>query len=63
MGKGDRRSRRGKLFRGTFGNTRKHIPPVTVKAAVKPESKPEEPTEQKPEAAPKKKRPAKKKAE
>jgi 30S ribosomal protein S31 len=24
MGKGDRRSRRGKLFRGTFGVTRKH---------------------------------------
>ena len=24
MGKGDRRSRRGKLFRGTYGNKRPH---------------------------------------
>ena len=24
MGKGDRRTKRGKLFRGTFGATRKH---------------------------------------
>jgi 30S ribosomal protein S31 len=24
MGKGDRRTRRGKIFRGTYGNTRPH---------------------------------------
>ena len=29
MGKGDKRSRRGKLFRGTFGKTRPHKPKKT----------------------------------
>ena len=60
MGKGDRRTRRGKLFRGTFGKSRKHhigapVPAAAIKA------KPEE-TETKPEA-PKKKKAAKKKTE
>jgi 30S ribosomal protein S31 len=26
MGKGDKRSRKGKLFKGSYGNTRKHKP-------------------------------------
>jgi 30S ribosomal protein S31 len=60
MGKGDRRTRRGKLFRGTFGKSRKHKVGTTVPAAsIKAE--PEE-SETKPEA-PKKKKAAKKKAE
>jgi 30S ribosomal protein S31 len=62
MGKGDRRSRRGKLFRGTFGRTRKHAAPsagVSAPAAAKSN---EATAEVKPEA-PKKKRVAKKKAE
>jgi 30S ribosomal protein S31 len=60
MGKGDRRTRRGKIFRGTFGKSRKHSAGVPVPAAaikVKPEE-----DEAKPEA-PKKKKAAKKKAE
>lgn len=37
MGKGDKRSRRGKIFAGTFGKTR----PKKKKVAVKPaEAKP-----------------------
>ena len=41
MGKGDQRSRRGKIWRGTFGRRRpkksKTVPPVSVAAA--PEEK------------------------
>jgi len=42
MGKGDQRSRRGKIFRGTFGKTRprnKKISSVTEKTAVEKVSK------------------------
>jgi len=36
MGKGDIRTRRGKLFRGSFGNTRpKHNPPKSSGRAAK----------------------------
>ena len=38
MGKGDRRSRRGKLFRGSHGKTR---PQVEKKAVAKPGTKAE----------------------
>jgi 30S ribosomal protein S31 len=38
MGKGDQRSRRGKIWRGTFGKRRpqkiKTVAPVTTKTAV-----------------------------
>jgi ribosomal small subunit protein bTHX len=26
MGRGDKKSRKGKIFRGSYGNTRKHAP-------------------------------------
>ena len=39
MGKGDQRSRRGKIFRGTFGKTRPHKHPKKVTPA--PPAKPE----------------------
>jgi len=55
MGKGDRRSRRGKLFRGTFGRTRKHKLTKSASAA-KPAAAPAA-------EAPKKKTPRKKKEE
>ncbi|MFI5164966.1 MAG: 30S ribosomal protein THX [Bacteroidia bacterium] len=55
MGKGDRRTRRGKLFRGTFGSTRKHKVSKSAPAA-KPEPAPVV-------EAPKKKAPRKKKEE
>lgn len=47
MGKGDIRSRKGKIFSGTFGKTRPHK--VTKPAAVKPArtEKPAEKTEKK----------------
>lgn len=44
MGKGDRKTRRGKTYRGSYGNTRAHVvqpavagakPTVTKPAAVK----------------------------
>jgi 30S ribosomal protein S31 len=38
MGKGDKKSRRGKIWRGTFGKRRpkssKHAPPVAAPASV-----------------------------
>jgi len=37
MGKGDRKTRRGKLFRGTFGKHRLRKPPKKVRA--KPDKK------------------------
>lgn len=44
MGKGDKRTRRGKIFAGSFGKTRpKYKKPVFVpaeKAAASPEEKP-----------------------
>jgi 30S ribosomal protein S31 len=57
MGKGDRRSRRGKIFRGTFGATRKHkltktTPPTSASTSTEATSE-----------APKKKAPKKKKEE
>jgi 30S ribosomal protein S31 len=64
MGKGDRRTKRGKLFRGTFGKSRTQrtgasvLPAAPVKKAAKV-AKADAP---KKEAAPKKKA-AKKKAE
>ena len=62
MGKGDRRSRRGKLFRGTFGKTRKHKgEPVVI--PVKSASKVATLVEAASEAPAKKKRAPKKKAE
>ena len=55
MGKGDRRSRRGKIFRGTFGSTRKHkLTKATSETAGAPTSSTE---------TPKKKAPKKKKEE
>ena len=53
MGKGDRRSRRGKIFRGTFGKTRPHKIKKSAPVAKKEVTK----------AAPKKKAAKKKKAE
>lgn len=56
MGKGDRRSRRGKIFRGTFGKSRKHkttVPSVAPKAEPVAEAEVKAP-------APKKKAPRKK---
>jgi ribosomal small subunit protein bTHX len=35
MGKGDRRTRRGKLYRGSFGKTRPKDRPVKKKGAAK----------------------------
>jgi 30S ribosomal protein S31 len=35
MGKGDRRSRRGKIYNGSFGKTRPKDPTKKKKAAVK----------------------------
>jgi len=54
MGKGDRRSRRGKLFRGTFGKSRKHKVTASKGAAAASSESSE---------APKKKSPRKKKEE
>ena len=62
MGKGDRRSRRGKLFRGTFGKSRKHKG-ETVAFVAKPAPKVVAPVEPQPEAPVKKKRAPRKKAE
>ncbi len=45
MGKGDRRTRRGKITKGTFGVRRLHKKPkpvVTKKAGSKPKKKTEE---------------------
>ena len=55
MGKGDRRSKKGKIFRASFGNSRPHkakTKKTVVKSAV---------TAGQPAEAPKKKAPAKKK--
>lgn len=48
MGKGDRRTKRGKIWRGTFGNSRLHkvVTPVPDPKKAKPKAK---------KAAPKKK--------
>jgi 30S ribosomal protein S31 len=38
MGKGDKRSRRGKIFKGSYGKTRPHFPakkPATTKRTAK----------------------------
>jgi 30S ribosomal protein S31 len=35
MGKGDRRTRRGKIYRGSFGKTRKKDPAKTKRRAAK----------------------------
>jgi len=58
MGKGDRRTRRGKLFRGTFGASRKHKLETSAAAPAKLASAKASETE-----APKKKAPRKKKEE
>jgi ribosomal small subunit protein bTHX len=34
LGKGDARSRRGKIFAGSYGKTRKHSPPTGSQAAT-----------------------------
>ena len=31
MGKGDKRTKRGKIFKGSFGKSRPKTPPVSVK--------------------------------
>ena len=36
MGKGDKRSRRGKIFKGSYGNTRTHFPAKKKAPATKP---------------------------
>ena len=33
MGQGDRKTRKGKIWRGSYGNTRKHRPASAKKAA------------------------------
>jgi len=33
MGQGDRKTRKGKIWRGSYGNTRKHKPAAAKKAA------------------------------
>ena len=38
MGKGDKRTKRGKIFRGTYGKTRVHRKGAKDKAAKKRES-------------------------
>ena len=58
MGKGDRRSRRGKIFRGTFGKSRSHktgISPATAQAKAGGESASKEKKETAKKRAPKKK--------
>jgi ribosomal small subunit protein bTHX len=35
MGKGDARSRRGKIFAGTYGKTRKHSPPASGQPPIR----------------------------
>ena len=60
MGKGDSRRKRGKIFRGTFGKTRKHKLPSTV---VVPVAKAKPAAVEPAAEAPKKKKAAKKKAE
>jgi 30S ribosomal protein S31 len=36
MGKGDRRTRRGKIYRSSYGNARPHVDIVTGAAVAKP---------------------------
>lgn len=36
MGKGDKRTRKGKTFKGSYGNTRPHFPNKKKPAATKP---------------------------
>jgi 30S ribosomal protein S31 len=62
MGKGDRRSRRGKIFRGTFGKSRKHSSDTPVRMPVVSAIAAEAPVEEKVEV-PKKKRAPRKKPE
>ncbi len=38
MGKGDKRTKRGKIFRGSYGKTRSHKKGGKSKAAKKPSS-------------------------
>ncbi|GAA0908577.1 30S ribosomal protein THX [Luteibacter anthropi] len=38
MGKGDRRTRRGKIYRSSYGNARPHVDVVTGAAVAKPAS-------------------------
>lgn len=62
MGKGDQRSRRGKIWRGTFGKRRpKQSKHAAVTAAGTPAPAVEAPAEPQVEAPPKK-RPVRKKA-
>lgn len=62
MGRGDRRSRKGKIFRGSYGNSR----PQRTKASAKPAAAKKDKaakTEKPAKKAPAKKAAAKKKAE
>jgi 30S ribosomal protein S31 len=36
MGKGDRKTRRGKIYRGSYGNTRVHVAVAPAVAGAKP---------------------------
>lgn len=38
MGKGDRRTRRGKIYRSSYGNARPHVDVVSGAAVAKPAS-------------------------
>ncbi|KAG9610566.1 hypothetical protein KCV01_g3057, partial [Aureobasidium melanogenum] len=38
MGKGDRRTRRGKIYRSSYGNARPHVDVVTGAVVAKPAS-------------------------
>ena len=45
MGRGDKRTKRGKIFRGSFGKSRPQTAPTTAATtAVKKDVKPEAPT-------------------
>ncbi len=60
MGKGDRKTRKGKIYRGSYGNVRPHSP--KSKAAVKAAGAPKSAAPAKPAARPAAKKAAPKKA-
>lgn len=50
MGKGDQRSRRGKIHRGTFGRRRPKTSKIVAKPAVAPEASSKKGTKKEPAA-------------
>lgn len=66
MGKGDKKSKRGKIYRGTFGKRRHRKKAGFIPLIVKNEEKKSEekkPVEPKPEVKAEKQKPVRKKAE